>query len=83
MTATAHSFIRIFQSLPLVEQNSVMVWIEKRKDFIENGVIDEAFSPMTSAEQQAFWQKMNVEHLFQDWSAEENDIWTNYLQEIN
>ena len=64
MTSTAHSFIRIFQSLPLVEQNSVMVRIENRKDFIENGVIDEAFSPMTSAEQQSFWQKMNVEHLF-------------------
>ena len=54
MTSTAHIFIRIFQSLPLVEQNSVMVRIENRKDFIENGVIDEAFSPMTSAEQQSF-----------------------------
>ena len=60
-----------------------MVWIENRKNFIEKGVLDEAFAPMTHAEQQAFWQKMNVEHLFQDWSVEENNIWTNYLREIN
>jgi hypothetical protein len=83
MTTIAHNFIRYFQSLPPVEQKSIVLWIETHKNTIEKGVLDEAFAPMSAEEQNAFWQQLSVNHLFEDWTTEENDIWTNYIHELD
>jgi hypothetical protein len=83
MTATAQNFIRLFQTLAPVEQKNVTNWIDNHKTDIEKGVIDAAFAPMTATEQNEFFQKLSVQNLFDDWTESENDIWKNYIVELN
>jgi hypothetical protein len=83
MTATAQNFIRLFQTLAPTEQKNVSNWIDDHRTDIENGIIDASFLPMTEKEQNEFWQKLSVQNLFDDWSDSENDIWQNYISEIN
>jgi hypothetical protein len=83
MTATAQRFIRLFQTLPPLEQQNVSTWIDSHKSDIEKGIVDAAFAPMTEQEENEFWQSVNVHTLFKDWSDEENDIWTNFVHELD
>jgi hypothetical protein len=83
MTATAQNFIRLFQTLAPTEQKNVSNWIDNHRSDIDNGIIDAAFAPMTDNELNEFWQKLSVQNLFSDWTENENDVWQNYISEIN
>jgi hypothetical protein len=83
MTATAQTFISLFQTLPPSEQQAVCTWIDDHKSDLEKGIVDAAFAPMSKEEENEFWQAVNAHSLFNDWSEEENEIWTKYVHELD